>query len=185
MRNANSTHAAHRRALSVRMAFTSTGHRGRTSARLAGAPSGSALAAPPPFVVRSRQTADGRRQRADFCRWPYIRSVRCVPTPAPHVCAHWMHLSRRLLALPSVATCRPASRDFRRSASSRIGAVHDILSPRPPAGGHTHTAPGDIHTRVAACLRRASWSAHSFQSPSGVRHCDGPSGSSGSCPSID
>ena len=84
VRNANSTRAAHRRALSVRMACTSIVHRGRTSARLAGAPSGSALAAPLPFVVRSRQAADGRRQRADFCRcqWPYIRSVGCVPTPA-------------------------------------------------------------------------------------------------------
>ena len=37
VRNANSTHAAHRRALSVRMACTSIVHRGRTSARLAGA----------------------------------------------------------------------------------------------------------------------------------------------------
>jgi hypothetical protein len=37
VRNANSTHAAHRRALSLRMACTSIGHRGRTSARLAGA----------------------------------------------------------------------------------------------------------------------------------------------------
>jgi hypothetical protein len=82
VRHANSTPAAHRRALSVKMACTSIGHRGRTSARLAGAPSGSALAAPLPFVVRSRQTADGRRERADFCRWPYIRSVGCVPTPA-------------------------------------------------------------------------------------------------------
>jgi hypothetical protein len=82
VRNANSTRAAHRRALSVRTACTSIGHRGRTSARLAGALSGSALAAPLPFVVRSRQTADGRRERADFCRWPYIRSVGCVPTPA-------------------------------------------------------------------------------------------------------
>ena len=81
-RNTNSTRAAHRRALSVKMACTSIGHRGRTSARLAGALSGSALAAPLPFVVRSRQTADGRRERADFCRWPYIRSVGCVPTPA-------------------------------------------------------------------------------------------------------
>ena len=51
VRNANSTHAAHRRALSLRMALTSIVHRGRTSARLAGAPSGSALAAPLPFVV--------------------------------------------------------------------------------------------------------------------------------------
>ena len=68
VRNANSTHAAHRRALSVRMALTSIVHRGRTSARLAGAPSGSALAAPLPFVVRSRPTADGRRQRPDSCR---------------------------------------------------------------------------------------------------------------------
>jgi len=82
VRNTNSTHAAHRRPLSVRMALTSIGHRGRTSARLAGALSGSALAAPLPFVVRSRQTADGRRERADFCRWPYIRSVGCVPMPA-------------------------------------------------------------------------------------------------------
>ena len=81
VRNANSTHAAHRRALSLRMACTSIRHRGRTSARLAGAVSGSALAAPLPFAVRSRPTADGRRQRADFCRWPYIRSVGCVPTP--------------------------------------------------------------------------------------------------------
>ncbi len=82
VQNANSTRAAHRRALSVRMACTSIGHRGRTSARFAGALSGSARAAPLPFVVRSRQTADGRRERADFCRWPYIRSVGCVPTPA-------------------------------------------------------------------------------------------------------
>ena len=37
VRNANSTRAAHRRALSVRMAFTGIVHRGRTSARLAGA----------------------------------------------------------------------------------------------------------------------------------------------------
>ena len=51
VRNANSAHTAHRRALSVRMACTSIGHRGRTSARLAGALSGSALAAPLPFVV--------------------------------------------------------------------------------------------------------------------------------------
>ena len=80
--NTNSTRAAHRRALSVKMACTSIGHRGRTSARLAGALSGSALAAPPPFVVRSRPTADGRRETADFCRWPYICSVGCVPTPA-------------------------------------------------------------------------------------------------------
>ena len=82
VRNANSTRAAHRRALSVRMAYTSIGHRGRTSVRLAGAPSGCALAAPLPFVVRSRPTADGRRERADFCRCPYNRSVGCVPTPA-------------------------------------------------------------------------------------------------------
>ena len=68
VRNANSTHAAHRRALSVRMACSSIGHRGRTSARLAGALSGSALAAPLPFVVRSRPTADGRRETADSCR---------------------------------------------------------------------------------------------------------------------
>ena len=68
VRNANSTHAAHRRALSRRMACTSIVHCGRTSARLAGAPSGSALAAPLPFVVRSRPTADGRRQRPDSCR---------------------------------------------------------------------------------------------------------------------
>ena len=167
------------------MAFTSIGHFGRTSARLAGAPSGSTLAAPPPFVVRSRQAADGRRQRADFCRWPYIRSVRCVPTPAPHVCAHWMRLPRRLLALPSVATCRPTSRDLRRSASSRIGAVHDILSPRPPAGGHTHTAPGDIHTRVALASDGHRGLRIAFNPQSGVRHCDGPSGFSGSCPSVD
>jgi hypothetical protein len=82
VRNANSTRAAHRRALLVRTACTSIGHRGRTSAHLAGALSGSALAAPLSFVVRSRQTADGRRERADFCRWPYIRSVGCVLTPA-------------------------------------------------------------------------------------------------------
>jgi hypothetical protein len=82
VRNANSTHAAHRRALLVRMACTSIRHCGRTSARLAGAPSGSALAAPLPFVVRSRPPANGRRERAGFCRWPYIRSVGCVPTPA-------------------------------------------------------------------------------------------------------
>ncbi len=82
VRNANSTHAAHRRAMSVRMAYTSIGHRGRTSVRFAGAPSGCALAAPLPFVVRSRPTADGRRERADFCRCPYNRSVGCVPTPA-------------------------------------------------------------------------------------------------------
>ena len=81
VRNANSTHAAHRRALSVRMACVSIGHRGRTSARLAGALCGSALAAPLPFAVRSRPTADGRRERADFCRSPYISSVGCVPTP--------------------------------------------------------------------------------------------------------
>jgi hypothetical protein len=68
VRNANSTRAAHRRALSVRMAFSHFAHRGWTSARLAGAPSGSALAALLPFVVRSRQTADGRRERADSCR---------------------------------------------------------------------------------------------------------------------
>ena len=68
VRNANSTHAAHRRALSRRMACTSIVHCGRTSARLAGAPSGSALAAPLPFVVRNRPTADGRRQRPDSCR---------------------------------------------------------------------------------------------------------------------
>jgi hypothetical protein len=68
VRNANSTRAAHRRALSVRMAFSRIAHRGWTSARLAGAPSGSALAALLPFVVvRSRQTADGRRERADSC----------------------------------------------------------------------------------------------------------------------
>jgi hypothetical protein len=82
VRNANSRRAAHRRALSVRMAYTSIGHRGRTSARLAGAPSGCALAAPLPFVMRSRPTADGRRERAAFCRCPYICSVGCVPTPA-------------------------------------------------------------------------------------------------------
>ena len=68
VRNANSTHAAHRRALLVRMACTSIRHCGRTSARLAGAPSGSALAAPLPFVVRSRPTADGRRETANSCR---------------------------------------------------------------------------------------------------------------------
>ncbi len=81
-----STCAVHRRALLVRMAFPSVACGGRTSAHLAGAPSGSALVctlvAPLPFAVRSRPTADGRRERADFCRWPYIRSVGCVPTPA-------------------------------------------------------------------------------------------------------
>jgi hypothetical protein len=82
VRHANSTHAAHRRALSVKMACTSIGHRGRTSARLAGALSGSALAAPLPFIVRSLPPANGRRERADFCRWPYIRSVGYVPTSA-------------------------------------------------------------------------------------------------------
>ena len=51
VRNANSTRAALRRALSLRMALTSIAHRGRMSARLAGAPSRSALAAPLPFVV--------------------------------------------------------------------------------------------------------------------------------------
>jgi hypothetical protein len=60
--------AARRRALSVRMAFFHADHRGRTSARLTGTPSGSALAAPLPFVVRSGQMADGRRERADSCR---------------------------------------------------------------------------------------------------------------------
>jgi len=93
VRNANSTRAAHRRALLVIMAYTSIGHRGRTSVRLAGAPSGCALAAPLPFVVRSRPTADGRRERADFCRWPHIRSAGCVPTPA--------RLCRVLLAFQS------------------------------------------------------------------------------------
>jgi hypothetical protein len=109
VRNANSTRAAQRRALSVRMACVSIGHRGRTSARVAGALSGSALAAPLPFVVQSRPTADGRRERADSCRWPYIRSLGCVPTPAPHVCAHWMRLPRRLLAHchPSLPVDRP------------------------------------------------------------------------------
>ncbi len=62
VRNANSTRAAQRRALSVRTAFYSVAYCGRTSVRLAGAPSGSALAAPLPFAVRSRQTADGRRE---------------------------------------------------------------------------------------------------------------------------
>ncbi len=59
VRNANSTHAAHRRALSLRMACTSIVHCGRTSARLAGALSGSALAAPLPFV--SAKPPNGRR----------------------------------------------------------------------------------------------------------------------------
>ncbi len=68
VQNANSTHAAHRRALLVRMACTSIVHRGRTSARLARALSGSALAAPLPFAVRSCPTADGRRETADSCR---------------------------------------------------------------------------------------------------------------------
>jgi len=68
VRNANSTHAAHRRALSRRMACTSIVHCGRTSARLAGALSGSVLAAPLPFAVRSCPTADGRRETANSCR---------------------------------------------------------------------------------------------------------------------
>ncbi len=78
-RNANSTRAVHRRALLVRMAFPSVACGGtrRTSAHLAGAPSASGSLAKPPWA-----TADGRRERADFCRWPYILSVGCVPTPA-------------------------------------------------------------------------------------------------------
>ena len=67
VRNAKSTRTAHRRTLLVTMAFPSVACCGRTSARPAGVPSGSALAAPLPFVVRSRHTAEGRRERADSC----------------------------------------------------------------------------------------------------------------------
>ena len=159
VRNANSTRAAHRRALSLRMACNSIGHCGRTSARLAGAPSGSALAAPPPFVVRSRQTADGRRERADFCRWPYICSVRCVPTPAPHVCAHWMRLPP---PAPCTAIRRHVSTGLKRSSPQRVVADRSCARHTEPspagrwphpnsAGQHSHPRCRLLATGIVVC----------------------------------
>jgi hypothetical protein len=148
VRNANSTHAAHRRALLIRMACTSIGRCGRTSARLAGAPYGSTLAAPLPFAVRSCPTADGRRERADFCRWPYIRCIGCVPTPAPHVCTHWMRLPP---PAPCTAIRRHVSTGLKRSSPQRVVADRSCARHTEPSPArrwpHPHSAGRHSHPR--------------------------------------